>query len=144
MQSAAQKFLGVSNDDSKLKSKINYSQHKKMQRGSSDIVVDTNIGVDVAGIGGVQVEFIVIIVDEVAVAEQVDGCETGGNANNIGVTQGAGVASDDGLAVNTRPKRQTNATSAIKSPFKERLVDVNSKLDAKEKMVDVSYNNSDS
>ncbi|GER34522.1 flap endonuclease 1 [Striga asiatica] len=109
-------------NESTVSTRVVDDQTKK----DGDIAVDTNIGVDVAGVGGVQ--------DEVAVAEQVDGCETGGNANNIGVTQGVGVASDDGLAVNTRPKRQTNATSAIKSPFKERLVDENSKLDAKEKM----------
>ncbi|GER40251.1 amino acid/amide ABC transporter ATP-binding protein 2 [Striga asiatica] len=156
MQSAAQKFIGFSSDDSKLKSKINYSQHKKMQRGSTDM--DPNhpnqvtlllIRTSVLMLRVLVVyKFIVIIVDEVAVAEQVDGCETGGNANNIvflsvhlDLCVGAGC--DDGLTGNTRPKRQTNGTSAIKSPFKERLVYVNTKLDAKENM-DVTYNNKDS
>ncbi|GER29183.1 aspartyl/glutamyl-tRNA(Asn/Gln) amidotransferasesubunit C, partial [Striga asiatica] len=94
MQVAAQKLLGVSEDDSKLQSK---------QYTTTNCVIDNNVGMDDAGVG--------IIRDDVVVSEHLDDGETRVNVADVHVTQG--IVCDDGLDGNSRPKRLTNVTSAI-------------------------------
>ncbi|CAA0841342.1 Unknown protein [Striga hermonthica] len=81
----------------------------------------TNNNVDDAGAG--------VVRDDVA-SDNPDDIEVHGRVTDVHSNHGGDVTD-----VKMRPKRLTKASSIIKSPFKERVINVNKKLDGHEKMV---------